>query len=82
MWKYVNVWVLHDIFLPTHGRPNIRFHRSMTRPFFYKERITDFDVFDRHARDALDQAATRIADGYPVDFQVQVVVVRSLVPLS
>jgi hypothetical protein len=57
-------------FLFSHGRPNIRFHRSVTRPFFHKERITDFDIFDRRARDALEQAATRIADGYPIDFQV------------
>lgn len=26
-----------------------RFHRSMSRPFFTRERISDFDLFDRHA---------------------------------
>jgi len=42
----------------------------MTRPFFNKERITDFDIFDRHATDAIGQAAIRLASGYPIDFQV------------
>ncbi|KAJ8489743.1 hypothetical protein ONZ45_g13448 [Pleurotus djamor] len=41
----------------------------MTRPFFSKDRISHFDIFDRHAEDALHQAAIRIAEGYPVDFQ-------------
>lgn len=43
----------------------------MTRPFFNKERITDFDIFDRHAHDAIEQAAQRLAAGYPIDFQVK-----------
>jgi hypothetical protein len=42
----------------------------MTRSFFTKERINDFDIFDRHANDALEQATTRLAAGYPIDFQV------------
>ncbi|KAJ8474747.1 hypothetical protein ONZ45_g15848 [Pleurotus djamor] len=46
-----------------------KFHRSMTRPFFSKDRISHFDIFDRHAEDALHQAAVRITEGYPVDFQ-------------
>lgn len=47
-----------------------RFHRSMTRPFFNKERITDFDIFDRHALDAISQAQQRLKAGFPIDFQV------------
>jgi hypothetical protein len=43
----------------------------MTRPFFNRERVTDFDIFDRHAHDAIGQAATRFAAGYPIDFQVE-----------
>jgi hypothetical protein len=43
----------------------------MTRPFFNKERITDFDIFDQHAHDAIEQAADRLAAGYPIDFQVE-----------
>ncbi|KAI0030853.1 cytochrome P450 monooxygenase pc-3 [Vararia minispora EC-137] len=46
-----------------------RFHRAMTRPFFNKERISDFDIFDEHALDAIAQAKQRLAAGYPVDFQ-------------
>jgi hypothetical protein len=51
----------------------------MTRPFFNKERITDFDIFDRHANHAIGQAADRLAAGYPIDFQVKVIcdVIRS-----
>ncbi|KAL0948882.1 hypothetical protein HGRIS_008998 [Hohenbuehelia grisea] len=46
-----------------------KFHRSMTRPFFSKERIAHFDIFDRHATDALNQAQARLNEGYPIDFQ-------------
>jgi len=46
-----------------------KFHRSITRPFFSKERISDFDVFDRHAEEAIKQAKDRLAQGYPIDFQ-------------
>ncbi|KAF9444176.1 cytochrome P450 monooxygenase pc-3 [Macrolepiota fuliginosa MF-IS2] len=46
-----------------------KFHRSITRPFFSKERISDFEVFDRHAEDALRQAKNRLSEGYPIDFQ-------------
>ncbi|KAJ7755156.1 cytochrome P450 monooxygenase pc-3 [Mycena metata] len=45
------------------------FHRSMTRPFFSRERISDFDIFDKHANDAIDQAAIRLGQGYAVDIQ-------------
>lgn len=30
-----------------------KFHRSITRPFFSKERITDFEIFTRHADHAI-----------------------------
>ncbi|KAI6039226.1 cytochrome P450 [Pisolithus marmoratus] len=46
-----------------------KFHRSMTRPFFSKDRISHFDIFDKHAEDALNQAKARLQEGYPVDFQ-------------
>ncbi|KAF8893052.1 cytochrome P450 monooxygenase pc-3 [Infundibulicybe gibba] len=46
-----------------------KFHRSMTRPFFTKDRITDFDNFERHADSALLQARARLAEGYAIDFQ-------------
>lgn len=46
-----------------------KFHRSMTRPFFSKDRISHFDIFDKHAEDAIGQLKNRLRDGYPVDFQ-------------
>lgn len=47
------------------------FSRGMTRPFFSRERISDFDNFDRHATEALDRAQTRLQEGYAIDFQVR-----------
>jgi len=41
----------------------------MTRPFFSKDRISHFDIFDRHAADALNQLKARLREGYPVDIQ-------------
>jgi len=29
-----------------------------------------YDIFDRHASDAIGQATTRLAAGYPIDFEV------------
>ncbi|KAF8893051.1 cytochrome P450 [Infundibulicybe gibba] len=46
-----------------------KFHRSMTRPFFTKDRITDFDNFERHADSTLLLAKSRLAEGYAIDFQ-------------
>ncbi|KAF8554979.1 cytochrome P450 [Imleria badia] len=46
-----------------------KFHRSMTRPFFSRDRISDFEIFERHADDAIGQLKARLRQGYPVDFQ-------------
>ncbi|KAJ7499687.1 cytochrome P450 monooxygenase pc-2 [Mycena latifolia] len=46
-----------------------KFHRSLSRPFFSRERISDFDIFDRHAHEALARSKKRLAEGYPIDFQ-------------
>lgn len=46
-----------------------RFHRSMTRPFFSKERISHFDIFDRHADEAISSIVRRHREGYAIDFQ-------------
>lgn len=43
----------------------------MTRPFFNKDRINEFGIFEKHADDAIGQLRTRLGQGYPVDFQVQ-----------
>lgn len=42
----------------------------MTRPFFSRDRINHFDIFDRHVEDALNKLAERLKEGVPVDFQV------------
>jgi len=41
----------------------------MTRPFFSKDRVSDFDIFEKHAEDAIGQLKARLREGYPVDFQ-------------
>ncbi|KAI6039228.1 cytochrome P450 [Pisolithus marmoratus] len=46
-----------------------KFHRSMTRPFFSKDRTSHFDIFEKHAEDALNQTKARLREGFPVDFQ-------------
>ncbi|KIP04058.1 hypothetical protein PHLGIDRAFT_129763 [Phlebiopsis gigantea 11061_1 CR5-6] len=46
-----------------------KFHRGMTRPFFSRDRISHFDVFDRHAEAALNLMKARIAEGFPIDWQ-------------
>ena len=43
----------------------------MTRPFFNRDRISDFEIFEKHANDAIGQLKVRLRQGYPVDFQVQ-----------
>ncbi|KAG9004393.1 hypothetical protein FRB94_002411 [Tulasnella sp. JGI-2019a] len=46
-----------------------RFHRSMTRPFFTRDRVTDFDIFDHHTETILNKINERCQTGMPVDFQ-------------
>jgi len=46
-----------------------RFHRSMARPFFSKERISDFDIFDRHADQVILKLKERFSQGIAVDIQ-------------
>ncbi|KAH9930605.1 cytochrome P450 monooxygenase pc-2 [Fomitopsis serialis] len=46
-----------------------KWHRSMTRPFFSKDRISHFELFDRHAEAALDKMRERFRAGYAIDFQ-------------
>ena len=42
----------------------------MTRPFFNRDRISDFGIFKQHADDAIGQVKARLRQGHPVDFQV------------
>ena len=42
----------------------------MTRPFFHRERISDFDIFARHSEELLRKLGDRFRAGYAIDFQV------------
>jgi len=42
----------------------------MTRPYFTKERISHFELFDRHAEVAIAKMKQRLSQGIPIDFQV------------
>ncbi|KAF9219868.1 cytochrome P450 [Gyrodon lividus] len=46
-----------------------KLHRSMTRPFFSIERISHFDIFDRHAETAVQLMKERFRLGLAIDFQ-------------
>ncbi|KIL67115.1 hypothetical protein M378DRAFT_160099 [Amanita muscaria Koide BX008] len=47
----------------------IWFHRSITRPAFARNRISDYEIFDRHAQTVISQIKTRLNEGYAVEFQ-------------
>jgi len=42
----------------------------MTRPFFTRERISDFDIYDRNCDKVLEAAKGRLRQGHPIEFQV------------
>ncbi|KAH7906601.1 cytochrome P450 [Hygrophoropsis aurantiaca] len=46
-----------------------KYHRTMTRPFFTHDRISHFDIFDRHADEAINLMKGRFRFGIAVDFQ-------------
>ncbi|KAF8631752.1 hypothetical protein AX15_002208 [Amanita polypyramis BW_CC] len=46
-----------------------KFHRSITRPAFNRDRISDYELFDRHAKIAISQLRQRLREGFAVDFQ-------------
>ncbi|KAF9025789.1 cytochrome P450 monooxygenase pc-3 [Hymenopellis radicata] len=46
-----------------------KFHRSMTRPFFSRDRITHFELFDHHANIAISLMKERFRAGHAIDFQ-------------
>ena len=50
----------------THGD---RFHRSMSRQFFTKDKISHFDNFDRHADLVISKLRDRLREGVAVDVQ-------------
>ncbi|KAJ7784649.1 cytochrome P450 monooxygenase pc-1 [Mycena metata] len=46
-----------------------KFHRALSRPFFSRDRISHFDIFDRHADEVIALLKERMKTGYAVDFQ-------------
>ena len=42
----------------------------MTRPFFSKDRIKDFETFDKYAMKAIDKMKRRFNEGHAVNFEV------------
>ncbi|KAL7282246.1 hypothetical protein ACG7TL_003715 [Trametes sanguinea] len=46
-----------------------KFHRSMTRPYFTRDRISHFDIFERHSDHAIKKMKERFRGGHAVDFQ-------------
>ncbi|KAJ7175781.1 cytochrome P450 [Mycena filopes] len=46
-----------------------KFHRTLSRPFFSRDRISHFDIFNRHADDVISLLKERMKAGYAVDFQ-------------
>ncbi|KAJ6619477.1 cytochrome P450 monooxygenase pc-3 [Mycena sp. CBHHK59/15] len=46
-----------------------KFHRSMTRPFFSRDRVSHFEIFDRHADIVIRLLKARMRAGCAVDFQ-------------
>ena len=50
-------------------KPHSRFHRSITRPFFSKVKISDFEIFDHHADLVISKLKERFARGIAIDIQ-------------
>ncbi|CDO68135.1 hypothetical protein BN946_scf185003.g7 [Trametes cinnabarina] len=46
-----------------------KFHRMMTRPYFSRDRISHFELFDRHADLVIRKMKERFKGGHAVDFQ-------------
>ncbi|KAF8153753.1 cytochrome P450 monooxygenase pc-1 [Crassisporium funariophilum] len=46
-----------------------KFHRSITRPMFTRDRISHFELFDRRAVQVIAKLRERLREGYAVDFQ-------------
>ncbi|KAF9558914.1 cytochrome P450 monooxygenase pc-3 [Agrocybe pediades] len=46
-----------------------KFHRGITRPFFTRERISDFEIYERNSAISLKAASERLSQGYSIDIQ-------------
>lgn len=49
MWKSVFIDSEHSLSHAEFTLFGFRFHRTMTRPYFSRDRIAHFEMFDRHA---------------------------------
>nr|BED42917.1 cytochrome P450 monooxygenase [Trametes versicolor] len=67
LWEQLNTLLGYGVF--NSDGEMWKFHRTMTRPFFSRDRITEFDIFDRHAEHALNKVTARTREGIPVDWQ-------------
>ena len=45
-------------------------HRSITRPFFTKDRIKDFETLDKYTMKAIKKMKERFNEGYALNFEV------------
>ncbi|KAG8861160.1 hypothetical protein FRB96_003110 [Tulasnella sp. 330] len=61
-----SIWVKGDGIFNSDGAM-WKFHRSVTRPFFAKDRVADFEIFEKHSEEAIMKIKER--GGEPVDFQ-------------
>ncbi|KAH9927188.1 cytochrome P450 monooxygenase pc-2 [Epithele typhae] len=46
-----------------------KWHRTMTRPYFSRDRISHFEIFGRHADFAIKKMQDRFCEGRALDFQ-------------
>jgi cytochrome P450 len=46
-----------------------KFHRAMTRPFFVRDKIAHFEIYDAHARAAIGKMRARTREGGALDVQ-------------
>ena len=59
-----------------------RFHRSITRPFFTRERIHDFEIYERNCEIAIAHSKKRLAEGHSIDFQASAIETYKILYLS
>lgn len=55
-----------------------KLHRAISRPFFAKEKISDYDCFNRHTKAFLDAVETKTSKKEAFDIQVRPSALRSL----
>jgi hypothetical protein len=83
MWKYVYITATLELVTVTR---NFKVLLDNTQPFFTRARINDFDIYDKNCASTLELARTRLAEGYPVEFQVHyefhgsTLILKTLIP--